>query len=686
MDSDGFVESSEPIGTYNVTIPQHQRDLYSGGLAKFAKTVSGFFDIRSRQFAWNSEATKNNGNSFPVDSWRMLRSLVLDEKIEAVEGLVVDMIKGGIGFRNHSVPVQVRLGAEWTEDLLWMEPVTECVDTNLTLEYMLPNPPSLDASNMIKLNIIDNGGFSQLIQQYPMLNMDDNQNNPKLRDRAYKAAWLLNTYIALAFNVTRPSPNAFGYLNSEMGKKFPLADGSNLAGSPAGVFVDQKFSSLVDIDQNTISTRNNSYTNETVTTGIYKNPWGVDNFNFNTINTLCQGAGQADYANSSNIQVQCGLFFSAAHRVDGKDSLVLEANTTWRQSAYTCATANKVSLKTVSFKYNATLGDDLSSLSIINVTDKQYASKDDMPLWGIEEPQTPFRIGDINQLWGLVSDDFDPATAAANNISLKRAPEMYLPGYVWPNTIIPGYSGYEYNPAGALPKKVLMATYSVGPGSSTFDYSGSTNLAMFQRWQSLSKHVEDVPSILNLIWADVAAQTFQGTKGWEYNEASELNKRDENSGNTSNGQTLVPVLLYAKRVQYNWVYGIPAFIVLAVCGLVLLISILFAFARQGTARIRYYLNQLSAGRLLVTQHYPGQCDKGAETKFWIETVGKEIVDITQNPASRPPHSQNLPLFDGKEGNIQASTVELHDAYPLTPLSARNHQGYIKMGDQRNGVA
>lgn len=685
LDSDGFVESSEAIGTYNITIPQSQRDLYSGGVSKFSKSVSNFFDIKSRQYAWRTQQGKNNDKPYPVDTWRMLRSIVLDEKLEAVEGLVVDMINGGIGFRNHSVPMHVSQGAEWTEDLLWMEPFTECVDTNLTLEYTIPDPPSLSYTNMQNISLIDNGGFSNLIQQYPYLKMDDNQNNPKLRDRAYKAAWLVNVYAALIFNVTRPSPHAFGYLNSELGKKFPLADGSNPGASPAGVYVDRLFENLVDLNKNVVSTRNNTFTNQTETTGIYQNPWGISSENYSDINILCQGTGGGDYANSSNIQVQCGLFYTAAQRVDGKESMVLEPNSTWRQGVYTCATSNKVSLKTVSFRYNATLGSDLSSLNVLNVTEKTYPSKDDMPLWGIEQPEPTYKISDIDQLWGLVSDSFDPSTAVANNISLKRAPELYLPGYVWSVDVSTGFSGYEYNPAGQLPKKILATTYSSISGTAygaAYDYTGATNLAMFNRWQGLSKNVDDVPTILNLIWTDLAANTFQGSKGWKYDESVELSKRDTDSDE----ETLVPVLLYRKRVQYRWVYGIPAFIVLTVCGLVLLASLVFAFIRQGPTRVRYYLHQLSAGRLLAVQHYPGQCNKEAETKEWIQRVGREIVDITQIPDQTPAFDQKVPMYDVKGENVNASTIELHDAYPLTPMTGRNHQGYVKMGNNtRDGA-
>lgn len=618
----------------------------------------------------------------------MLESRILEEQAFPVRGLVVDMVHGGVGFRNHTVPSGLTQGADWTEDLLWLEPMTECVDTNLTLEYTLPPEGYFTAGNLKDISLIDNGGFANLIQEYPQFSMDDNQNNPKLRDRAYKAAWLVNVYSALVMNVTRPSPNAFGYLKSDVGQKFPLVSSSfRSAGGPGILFMDSSFNTLVPND-NVISTYNNSFTNTSTTTGIYENPFGIDYSNYSDIQLLCQGAGQADYANSSNIQVQCGLFYAAAVRADGVQSLLTEPNTTYRQSVFTCASLNKVSIKTVGFRYNATLGHDLQSLSILNVTNKKYASETDMPLWGIEEPQEPFRIADINQFWGLVSDDFDPADAVKNNISLKHAPELYLPGYTWGNPLMSSYIGYEYLPASASPKHILASAYELGGGGTAggagMDYSGASNLAMSQRWQRLSQNISTVPDILNVIWTDLTMNALQGSRGWV--EEVNLTKRDAES--STSGVTLVPVLVYQKKVQYKWLYAIPALVALGFFGLLALASVILSVVRQGPARVRYYLNQLSAGRLLAMQHYPGQCDKGAPTRVWIDRVGTLDVDITQSSAAGgvTPGLVQMPLMygiDGKGGNVNASTVEVSrtgEAYPMTPVSARGHEGYVRMGE------
>lgn len=688
-DEFGFTTDEELVGeTYDITIPQATKDLYSSGRTKFGKTVSSFFDIRTRQYTYRSELKKNNGKTWPVNTFRMLESKILEAEMFPVQGLVVDMIQGGVGFRNHTIPSGISQGADWTEDLLWLEPMTECVDTNLTLEYTLPNGDYFNHFNFENVSIIDNGGFAGLIQQYPALSMDDNQNKPKLRERAYRAAWLVNVYSALIMNVTRPSPNAFEYLNSELGKKFPLVSGKS-QGGPGVLVMDDSFSSLVSSD-NVLSTYNSTIFNTSTTSGIYENPFNIDSSNYSDIKLLCQGAGQADYANSSNIQVQCGLFYAAAVRADGVQSLLTEPNTTYHQNIFTCASLSKVSIKTVSLRYNATLGDDIASLNILSITDKQYANEADTPLWGIEEPQEPFRIADINQFWGLVSDDFDPADAAKTNISLKRAAELYLPGYTWGTPLASLYPGHEYLPASALPKSILASTYELGgaglAGGANMDYTGASNLAISQRWQRLSQNTSTVPEILRLIWTDLAMNAIQGTRGWV--EADGITKRDSES--SASESTLVPVLVYRKKVQYKWLYAIPAFVALGLFGLLALASITFTLVRRGPARVRYYLNQLSAGRLLAMQHYPGQCEKGASTTTWIDAVGTSLIDITQNATGGTvtPALAQAPTIGGigpKGAKVNAATVEVTaqgDACSMSLLGVSDPQRHVKMGQKK----
>jgi hypothetical protein len=61
-----------------------------------------------------------------------IQTLLYLDKVEVGEGVIIDTTTGAIGFCNHMVPTLPRMkhGATRTEHLLWIEPVTVCVDTN----------------------------------------------------------------------------------------------------------------------------------------------------------------------------------------------------------------------------------------------------------------------------------------------------------------------------------------------------------------------------------------------------------------------------------------------------------------------------------------------------------------------------------------------------------------------------
>jgi hypothetical protein len=174
----------------------------------------------------------NNGSDFLIGDYRQLTSLLLNDKIEAVEGLIVDTHNGGIGFRNHSIPVgALAYGAEWTEDILFIQPETQCVDTNLTFDFLLPNVSGLSYTSMDAPSLTDRGGFKNIDRNYEWWHLEDLGNNTQetldLRERAYKAAWLNNGLTMLFMNVTGDTiglGDRFSYIDSFIGKQFPLID------------------------------------------------------------------------------------------------------------------------------------------------------------------------------------------------------------------------------------------------------------------------------------------------------------------------------------------------------------------------------------------------------------------------------------------------------------------------------
>jgi hypothetical protein len=232
-------------GWYDSRIPQRVVEVFDSGLVNFGPSVSGPWDIQYRSYS--KSALDTDGKGIPIDNgttpytkgeFRPLSSLILSDDIVPIEGLIVDMKNGGIGFRNHSAPTWQPYGSTWTEDILFIEPETVCVNTNLTLDFKVPanTTENLGAgswSSVFGLVLTDHGGFVNLNQTYPFWVPGDTQADPMMWYRAYKAAWLSNALTMAWMNVTNIANDttgvkAFSYLNSTLGKRFPLhyPDGS----------------------------------------------------------------------------------------------------------------------------------------------------------------------------------------------------------------------------------------------------------------------------------------------------------------------------------------------------------------------------------------------------------------------------------------------------------------------------
>lgn len=234
----------------DTSVPQETVDLFSSGVHVLSDSVSSVFNIQWRSWTWvrlnkNTSAVVSPDNSvYPVGTFRPFATVALDDKLEPIEGLVVDAVHGGIGFRNHSAPPFTPYGSTWTEDLLFIQPVTQCVDTNLTIEYTLPLHDMYSSGPlMTDARLVDKGGFSMLDLTFPQWNQSETQTNPDLWTRAYQAAWINNVYVMKLLNVSdvrqsndSNSPLLFQGLNSTLGKEFPLSQLS-CSGSSAPQFI-----------------------------------------------------------------------------------------------------------------------------------------------------------------------------------------------------------------------------------------------------------------------------------------------------------------------------------------------------------------------------------------------------------------------------------------------------------------
>jgi hypothetical protein len=249
IDSDGNLQSELPYG-YNTSVPQFIYDVYSSGTASNT-TISNFFDIQWRRYYTTSDPRFNNGSTYLISGFSSMQSLIMNNQTQVIEGLVVDMVNGSIGLRNHTFPPGYQYGAAWSEDLLFIEPETVCVNTNLTLDYSIAQSPNLSES-IINLVLTDRGGFINLNQTYPEPNLDNPQANPDLWTRAYKAAWLNNAFTALYYNVTNDNNSttgrkAWSYLNSAMNKTFQLPSPGDVTQGYYSLISTQDFGEFLDI-------------------------------------------------------------------------------------------------------------------------------------------------------------------------------------------------------------------------------------------------------------------------------------------------------------------------------------------------------------------------------------------------------------------------------------------------------
>lgn len=283
-DSNGTITYDYPYGV-NMSVPDVILDTYSSGIND-TTTVSNYFDTQWRRYITTSSSFLNNGTTYLVGAFRNMQSLILNNTTQPVEGLVVDTIGGGVGLRNHTVPPGFQYGVTWVEDLLFIEPETVCVDTNLKLDFTI-----VSANNTVIKGIVltDRGGFVNLNQTYPEPDLSNPQMNPDLFGRAYKAAWLNNALTAVYYNVTNPANHtagiqAFSCLNSDINKTFTIPYNS-FGGPPSG------YDSLVLTPTfgNYLSDSMSGVANASDPAEIL-NPFGIGAQNFSEISKLLQTA------------------------------------------------------------------------------------------------------------------------------------------------------------------------------------------------------------------------------------------------------------------------------------------------------------------------------------------------------------------------------------------------------------
>ena len=100
------INTTTQLENYHTDIPQNVIDAFQSGLANLSPTVSSIWDIQWRSYGVTTDTGNSNstGLTYLIPSYRQLQTMALDNKIQPVEGLIVDTKNGGIGLRNHTLP------------------------------------------------------------------------------------------------------------------------------------------------------------------------------------------------------------------------------------------------------------------------------------------------------------------------------------------------------------------------------------------------------------------------------------------------------------------------------------------------------------------------------------------------------------------------------------------------------
>jgi hypothetical protein len=338
-----------------------------------------------------------------------------------------------------------------------------------------------------------------------------------------------------------------------------------------------------------------------------------------------QAYGGGDFVDINTISVTTGLMLGAGTQVDATGNPLhstgnvpnLAPLTHWTQPLFSCASAIKASVKTVSFRME---GDALvSNLEVEKAVPRAYGGTD-LPIWAIEK--SGLMISDFNPYWGLVSSQY----ADSPSLQTFRSDRFYLPaGEESVNSLGSGWGGTaeDSNAGGRLPNQAMVSLWtSASDGTSTGgipDYSGKSSFSMFQKWESLCGDQSTVGNIISLMWTDLMANGAVGAKSVLSNGA--------NPSATSADESAV---IYDQGVRYNWLYAIPGFFLLLLYFLLLFIAVLLLCTRRiSIGLLRYMLNQTSAGRAITAERYGHRDENAAPTRYWADTIGSEQVRVTK---------------------------------------------------------
>ncbi|PHH93284.1 hypothetical protein CDD83_7983 [Cordyceps sp. RAO-2017] len=570
---------------------QSHFELFSSGSDDHA-TISSIFDIGWRQYIVREPRANSSDKQSIIGIYRHIDNLILRDGIQLVEGLIVDMSRGMVGFRNHSVPAGFDGPVTWQEDILFVEPETVCVDTNFTwsLDY--------SDSQTVKASLFRGGDvaeFNLTKMPEPLQSLEDR--SPNLRARALAAAGRLNLMITGAY----VGQWERGFTNWTIG---PDVDSLGFA-SPS---------------MNDMELTSRFWPDVIFSVGQTDESRIEDG---SKINGACRTIDpNARPPKQNTALIQCGVLIGLPLPSGG----VNYSGPMWAgeekmvRGIYSCASATKASIKTVSLWANGTTS--LESVKATEIRDKIYPDEESMPLWGAEEynsDEEPDHY--INLLWGLVTPE--PRNRGDINLTTYRQPSFYLPGHMVKssNQTELVFMGDNDNLAGAnFASNMLRATYHTGEANPYWFYSqtGSHYLlseSTVARFQELSRTAETASLIPNLIFTDLTASAIVGSKG---------------AGKANRKATVRPLTM---ALRYKTPFALPAIaagiILLAMLSISLVVSLV---GPGGLAGVRSHIQILAPGRIYTTllpSAVQNRSDLVLCGKDWSQRFGAAVIDLSE---------------------------------------------------------
>ncbi|KIW12673.1 hypothetical protein PV08_09951 [Exophiala spinifera] len=594
-------QETDENSTINVTIPANFTKMFTSATSGLGDTRSGMFDIQYRRWKFDQNAIINKGKPYVNASSRNISSMISQNSILLVEGVVVDTRKNpGIGFRNHTIPVALERGGIWTEDLTWIEPVSahNCADTNLSV--LIINSNTLEDWGVnTTLWVLDGGAFLDIdvaaLESHPWT---DNQTRD-LFGRAHKAARMHNVIVASSLSISLPTEKKFGKIYMD---DTGSADAYMWSISKADAILRVPFV--------------NHYPDG------YKKLLAL---NYSTITQVCKGYYEIEDASNdqraNNITyplVNCGFLLgapiqAASQNLSAATFIGVEVN---QKNLYVCASANRASIKTVMFRHNS---GRLSNLEVRDIVDKEYPTEKSKPLWASEHSYD--KAMRFDPLWGIVSDDYEHY-GYEEGFYTMRSEKLWPPVTPFVDSssravdgsdalaAVSGFTGRLGNLYGGL-------IDLEGP-----DCSGLNDIPMLERFRELSRKQEDAGSILGLIMTDGLAAGFVGTKtaiSQKYVQWPASLAVDD----TAEGMPAASVAVYSRVIKYDLRHAIPVFIVLTTLLLALLwAGFILISTRSILSRLSNLYNQTNTGRLATNLLGLGKHDPTQDTKDWVAGDGK----------------------------------------------------------------